>query len=245
MFYQPMVNIDTNTTIGCEALIRWNDPKRGYIMPDAFIDFLENSSLVIPVGFWIFEKCFEDFHKMKAVYGTDFMLSVNVSGRQFTHPHFLSELEKLAWKHKVPVKNIKLEVTERVMMDGSVALDTLIKCREKGYSISIDDFGTGFSSLKYLAQMPVSFLKIDRSFVMKLNKDSKALAVARSIIFMAQSLGMEIIAEGIETLEERETLLQMGASFGQGWLYSKALPLDQFLALPHTFDKVARVLKAA
>lgn len=235
MFYQPILDIEINAIVGCEALIRWKDPQGGYIHPDKFIDFLEDCSLVIPVGYWILERCFRDFQSMRDLYGTDFMMSINVSGRQFTHPNFLNELEKLSWKYKIPVGNIKLEVTERVMMDGSVALDILNKCRQKGYSISIDDFGTGFSSLQYLSQMPVSYLKIDRSFVMKLSRDPKALAVVRSMIFMAKSLGMDVIAEGIETLDEREILLQLGAPLGQGWLYSKALPLPEFLKLPHQY----------
>lgn len=236
MFYQPILNIGSNTIIGCEALLRWNDPDRGYVMPDAFVDFLENSGLVFPVGYWILEQCFKDLPEIQKKFGPQFSMSINVSGRQFTNPNFLDELQKLAWKHRTPVKNVKLEVTERVMMDGSVALDTLFKCKNQGYSISIDDFGTGFSSLKYLSQMPVSFLKVDRSFVMKLTKDSKSLAVVRSMIFMAQSLGMEIIAEGIETQEERELLLNLGAYMGQGWLYSKALPKDKFLQLPAHFQ---------
>jgi EAL domain-containing protein (putative c-di-GMP-specific phosphodiesterase class I)/CRP-like cAMP-binding protein len=235
MYYQPILNIQSDTVIGCEALIRWNDPIRGLIMPDSFIDFLENSALVVPVGFWILDRCFADFHQLKALGGPHFMMSINVSSRQFTHPEFVEELEKIAWKHRVPVQNIKLEVTERVMMEGAVALDTLARCHEKGYCISIDDFGTGFSSLKYLSQMPVNYLKVDRSFVMKVSRDAKALAVIRSIIFMAQSLGMDIIAEGIETIEERDILIRLGASFGQGWLYSKAVPLAQFLLLPHQF----------
>ena len=232
MFYQPIINIKLNQAIGCEALIRWKDPLHGYVQPDKFIDFLENSRLITPVGNWIFERCFQDYHKLKALFGQDFMMSINVSSRQFVHPEFMNDLEKLTWKHKIQSKNIKLEVTERVMMDGSVALDILSKCKAKGFNISIDDFGTGFSSLQYLSQMPVSYLKIDKSFVSKISKDMKVLAVVRSMIFMAEALGMEVIAEGVETAEERSALLGLGANYAQGWLYSKAVPVDQFLKLP-------------
>ncbi len=232
MFYQPIVNMQNNMVVGCEALIRWKDPVIGYIQPDKFIDFLENSSLMVSVGQWIFERCFQDFQKIKTVFGDDFIMSINVSGRQFTHPDFLMDLEKLTWKHKVAPKNIKLEVTERVMMNGVVAIEILDQCKNKGFHISIDDFGTGYSSLQYLSQMPVSYLKIDKSFVSKINADPKTLAVVKSMVFMAQALGMDIIAEGVETLDEREALLQLGAYFAQGWLYSKALPMDLFLKLP-------------
>lgn len=232
MFYQPIVNMQNNMVVGCEALIRWKDPVIGYIQPDKFIDFLENSSLMVSVGLWIFERCFQDFQKIKTVFGDDFIMSINVSGRQFTHPDFLMDLEKLTWKHKVAPKNIKLEVTERVMMNGVVAIEILDQCKNKGFHISIDDFGTGYSSLQYLSQMPVSYLKIDKSFVSKINADPKTLAVVKSMVFMAQALGMDIIAEGVETLDEREALLQLGAYFAQGWLYSKALPMDLFMKLP-------------
>ena len=232
MFYQPIINIKLNQAIGCEALIRWKDPLHGYVQPDKFIDFLENSRLITPVGNWIFERCFQDYHKLKALFGQDYMMSINVSSRQFVHPEFLNDLEKLTWKHKIQSKYIKLEVTERVMMDGSVALDILSKCKAKGFHISIDDFGTGFSSLQYLSQMPVSYLKIDKSFVSKISKDMKVLAVVRSMIFMAEALGMEVIAEGVETAEERSALLGLGANYAQGWLYSKAVPVDQFIKLP-------------
>ncbi|MCM2352644.1 MAG: EAL domain-containing protein [Pseudobdellovibrio sp.] len=232
MFYQPIVNMQDSKVVGAEALIRWKDPVIGYIQPDKFIDFLENSSLMVSVGHWIFERCFQDFHKIKGTFGDDFIMSINVSGRQFTHPDFLMDLEKLTWKHKVNPKNIKLEVTERVMMNGVVAIEILDQCKNKGFHISIDDFGTGYSSLQYLSQMPVSYLKIDKSFVSKVNADPKVLAVVKSMVFMAQALGMDIIAEGVETLAERESLLQLGAYYAQGWLYSKALPLDLFMKLP-------------
>ena len=241
MFYQPIINMQNNMVVGCEALIRWKDPVIGYIQPDKFIDFLENSSLMVSVGHWIFERCFQDFQNIKTVFGDDFIMSINVSGRQFTHPDFLMDLEKLTWKHKVAPKNIKLEVTERVMMNGVVAIEILDQCKNKGFHISIDDFGTGYSSLQYLSQMPVSYLKIDKSFVSKINADPKTLAVVKSMVFMAQALGMDIIAEGVETLDERDALLQLGAYFAQGWLYSKALPMDLFMKLPLEIVKEKKI----
>jgi len=235
MFYQPIVNMEQNKIIGCEALIRWKDPVLGYIQPDKFIDFLENSSLMIPVGHWIFDRCFQDYNQIKNVFGDHFVMSINVSGRQFVHADFLIELEKLTWKYKVPSKNIKLEVTERVMMDGVNATEILNRCKEKGFQISIDDFGTGFSSLQYLSQMPVNYLKIDRSFVSKINSDPKVLAVVKSMIYMAKELGMSIISEGVETAEERAKLLELDAQLAQGWLYCKAVPLTDFMKLPLYF----------
>lgn len=237
MFYQPIINMENHKIIGCEALIRWKDPVIGYIQPDKFIDFLENSSLMIPVGQWIFETCFRDFNELKKYFGDDFVMSVNVSGRQFVHSEFLNDLEKLTWKYKVSPKNIKLEVTERVMMDGVNAIDILNRTTEKGFQISIDDFGTGFSSLQYLSHMPVNYLKIDRTFVSKVNRDPKVLAIVKSMIYMAKELGMSIIAEGVETQEERAILLSLDAKLAQGWLYCKAVPLNDFINLPIYFSQ--------
>lgn len=123
----------------------------------------------------------------------------------------------------------KLEMTERVMMDGNVALDTLVRFDELGYKLSIDDFGTGFSSLQYLFRMPLDNIKIDRSFVRDMMKDDKALAIVKSLIYLAQSLKMQVIAEGIEKEEEKHLLKALGVDFGQGFLFSKAIPLDELI----------------
>ncbi len=123
----------------------------------------------------------------------------------------------------------KLEMTERVMMDGNVALDTLVRFDELGYKLSIDDFGTGFSSLQYLFRMPLDNIKIDRSFVRDMMKDDKALAIVKSLIYLAQSLKMQVIAEGIEKEEEKHLLKALGVDFGQGFLFSKAIPLDDLI----------------
>ena len=221
MFYQPIINIKLNQAIGCEALIRWKDPLHGYVQPDKFIDFLENSRLITPVGNWIFERCFQDYHKLKALFGQDFMMSINVSSRQFVHPEFMNDLEKLTWTHKIQSKNIKLEVTERVMMDGSVALDILSKCKAKGFNISIDDFGTGFSSLSYLRDFPADYLKIDRSFVCASTKDEKSKAITFAVIDLAHRLKMGVIAEGVETEQQLQLLSSHGCNDVQGFLFSK------------------------
>ncbi len=240
MFYQPIVNSTDHKIVGAEALIRWNDPIRGYVSPDKFIDFLESSPLMISVGNWIFEKCFQDLKILKNTFGPDFSLSINVSGNQFTHEDFIMTLEQLSWKYRVDHKSIKLEVTERVMTNSTLALEILRSCKEKGFQLSIDDFGTGYSSLQYLSQMPIQYLKIDKSFVSQMSENGKVYAVVNSMIFMAEALGMEIIAEGVETVEESQLLTQLGAHLIQGWLYSKALPLHQFIKLSPFFNLVKK-----
>lgn len=239
LFYQPIVELKSRKIIGCEALIRWNSPTQGMISPNVFIDVIENSSMVIPIGHWIINQALKDLksirdhlhaaHKNKIA--DEFMMSINISGRQFTHTDFVNNLEDLREKHDIPTKNIKLEMTERIMMDGAIALDALQQCRAQGYAISIDDFGTGFSSLQYLTQMPISFLKVDRSFVMKVLSDPKSRAVVSSIIHLAHAMDIEIIAEGIETNEECIVLETLGSRYGQGYLFSKPVPFKQFMTL--------------
>jgi FOG: EAL domain len=239
LHYQPIVDLKTKKIVGCEALIRWNSPTRGVVAPNLFIDIIENSSMVIPIGHWIINQALKDLKNIQADLrnhgkndvADNFMMSINISGRQFTHSDFLHNLEDLREKHDLNTKNIKLEMTERIMMDGALALETLHRCRQEGYSVSIDDFGTGFSSLQYLTQMPISFLKVDRSFVMKLLHDPRSKAVVSSIIYLASAMKMEVIAEGIESNEESNMLENLGAQYGQGYLFSKPVELNKFLAL--------------
>lgn len=239
LFYQPIVNLKNKKITGCEALLRWNSPLHGLVSPNLFIDVIENSSMVIPIGHWIINQALKDLRIIqdqlhaagKTRLAEEFMMSINISGRQFTHSDFVSNLEDLREKHGLNTNNIKLEMTERVMMEGAIALDALNQCRNQGYAISIDDFGTGFSSLQYLTQMPISFLKIDRSFVMKVLSDPKSKAVVSSIIHLAHAMDLEVIAEGIENNEECLVLETLGAGFGQGYLFSKPVDLGRFSKL--------------
>lgn len=239
LFYQPIVNLKNKQITGCEALLRWNSPMHGLISPNLFIDVIENSAMVIPIGHWIINQALKDLRTIqdqlrlnkKNKLADDFMMSINISGRQFTHSDFVNNLEDLREKHELQTKNIKLEMTERIMMDGAIALEALSQCHDQGYAISIDDFGTGFSSLQYLTQMPISFLKIDRSFVMKVLSDPKSKAVISSIIHLAHAMDIEIIAEGIENNEESLVLETLGAHYGQGYLFSKPLDLGRFLRM--------------
>lgn len=239
LFYQPIVNLKNKQITGCEALLRWNSPLHGLVSPNLFIDIIENSSMVIPIGHWIINQALKDLRVIqdqlrlnkKDKMAENFMMSINISGRQFTHSDFVNNLEDLREKNDVQTNNIKLEMTERIMMDGAIALEALNQCRNQGYAISIDDFGTGFSSLQYLTQMPISFIKIDRCFVMKLLSDPKSKAVVSSIIHLAHAMDIEVIAEGIENNEEALVLETLGAHLGQGYLFSRPVDLGRFLKL--------------
>lgn len=235
MFYQPILDLKTDKITGAEALIRWFPPTGEQISPAVFMDVVENSSMIIPFGKWIVEQCFKDLKKIQDItQQIGFSVSINISGKQFNNLDFLNDVEVLRKRFDLVSGNIKLEMTERVMMDGNLALDTLVRFDELGYKLSIDDFGTGFSSLQYLFRMPLDNIKIDRSFVRDMLKDDKALAIVKSLIYLAQSLKMQVVAEGIEKEEEKNLLKALGVDFGQGFLFSKAIPLDDLIKKMNT-----------
>jgi len=224
--------MSTKKLVGSEALIRWESPAKGLISPGKFVDILENSSMIVPVGYWIIEQCFEHHKEVrKKAPNLDFSISINVSGRQFLHFNFIDKLKELLEKHQVEAKNFKLEITERILMEGGGVIDVLNSCSALGFAISLDDFGTGFSSLQYLARMPIDFIKIDRSFVMNIQKDPKTQAVVSSIIYLAQKLNIQIISEGIETETEHNIMQALGSEYGQGYFYSRPVDFQSFLKL--------------
>ncbi len=231
LFHQPIVDLKTKKIIGSEALIRWESPKQGMISPGKFIDIMENSSMIIPIGYWIFEQCFIDSKKIQEKIKTPFSISINVSGRQFQHHEFISTIKTLIEKHQINPNNFKIEIIERVMMESATLTNILNQLRAIGFEISLDDFGTGFSSLQYLADMPIDYLKIDRSFVINLFKDKKTLAVVKSILYLAKQLNLKVITEGLETEAEVKLMTDLGSDFGQGFLFSKPVKFDDFLKL--------------
>jgi EAL domain-containing protein (putative c-di-GMP-specific phosphodiesterase class I) len=230
-WYQPIYDLHAKRIIGCEALMRWVTANGLVASPNTFIDIMENSSLIVEAGHAMLDQCMHHLTHLAKIVPTDFFVSINISGRQFSEPQFVTELEKLRAQYALPAHQIKLEVTERVMMEGPQALATLQQCRTLGYKLAIDDFGTGFSSLQYLASMPLHDLKIDRAFISKMLEQEKSLSIVRSLIHMAQLLGMNIIAEGIETQEQWQSLRSLGVSMGQGYLFCKPVSFDDFAQL--------------
>jgi EAL domain-containing protein (putative c-di-GMP-specific phosphodiesterase class I) len=232
-FFQPIYDLRTGEIVGCEALTRWVSDK-GIISPSIFMDVLENSWIIRPIGQLLIEKCLKSLQTLNTRFGQDpdFFVSINISGKQFDDEKFLEHLEQTRKQINLPAHQIKLEVTERVMTSGPLALATMQACRDAGYRLAIDDFGTGFSSLQYIASMPLNDLKIDRSFVMKMLSDSRSLAIVKSLVYLAQLLELNLIAEGIETDDEMKMLTELGVAMGQGFLLSKPITLDEFMKLP-------------
>lgn len=233
-YYQPIFDLHTGELKGAEALMRWISDDGTILTPSAFVDIMEHSALILDAGRLMMEGCMRDLAQYNRQFKSRsyFFVSINISGRQFASAQFLEQLESIRRQHGIEANQIKLEVTERVMMEGPLALATLQHCRSLGYQLAIDDFGTGFSSLQYLASMPLNDLKIDRSFVVQMLTQERSMSLIKALIHMAQVLGINLIAEGIETAEQRAILQNLGVQQGQGFLFSKPVPFSELLNLP-------------
>jgi EAL domain-containing protein (putative c-di-GMP-specific phosphodiesterase class I) len=228
--YQPIVRLKEGGLFGFEALLRWRHPELGSIPPDRFIGLAEETALIVPIGRSVLEQACRDLVKFQERLSPDVLMSVNVSGRQFAEPTFLSELETVIHETGVNPRSLKLEITEGVLMDHrSRLLGWIESCKKLGPSIALDDFGTGFSSLSYLASFPIDTLKIDRSFVRAMGGDPRSFKIVRAINQLARGIGLDVVAEGIEDDRQRRELLIMGCELGQGFLFSKAVPFDEAL----------------
>ena len=225
LYYQPVMDLAAETRIGDEALIRWRHPSRGLVPPDQFIPFAESSGLIIDIGAWVLqEACRQAAHWSRA--GRSLDMSVNVSSRQLAQGAGLVSAVGLALAESgIDPRSLVLEVTESALMDdAAAALRVVNELKSLGVRIAIDDFGIGYSSLVYLKNFPVDLLKIDRSFVAGLGVDKDDTAIVRSVIDLAHALEIEAVAEGIETRTHLEMLQGMGCGFGQGFLWSPAVP---------------------
>lgn len=231
LFFQPIVAMGNCELVGFEALIRWNSPERGMVRPDVFMNIAEETSLIVPIGNWVidsacatlakFEQHIEDLGLNNRIF-----MSINISGKQFHDVNFLPNLVKKVQKYALNSENIKLEVTERCLMEGTSALQAIKLSRQEGFLVALDDFGTGYSSLSYFNQFDVDSLKIDQSFVRSMVKEKKMQVVTKAIADMASGMELSSIAEGIETEQDYETLRDMGCDYGQGYLFAKPLPYE-------------------
>lgn len=230
--YQPQVG-DDGSMIGVEALLRWEHPQRGVVHPAQFIPTAEETSLIIPIGHFVLETACEQLAQWsRRPDRAHLTIAVNVSVRQFRHPDFVSEVMGTVRKAGIPPGKLKLELTESLLADGlDVTVAKMHQLKEMGVGLSVDDFGIGYSSLSYLKRLPLDELKIDREFVKDILTDANDAAIAATIIGLARSLGLQVIAEGVETEEQREFLAQRGCQRYQGYLYSRPLTLAALEAL--------------
>ena len=230
VFYQPILSLDDERSMEFEALIRWNHPVHGYIAPDQFISVAEESGLIIPVGRWILEESCRQIRRwQQTLPGYERLsVSVNLSAKQLMHPALRGHVEEALQTSGLDPRNLKLEVTESTVIERSeTALAVLSEMKALGLSLSMDDFGTGYSSLSYLLQFPFERIKIDRSFVDKMDHDPKSEAIVRTILLLGKNLKMEVVAEGIESIRQLSLLRSLECSYGQGFLFSPPLNAEQ------------------
>ncbi|MDA0657170.1 MAG: EAL domain-containing protein [Proteobacteria bacterium] len=238
LYYQPIIILRGGHVAGFEALLRWEHPERGLILPVDFIGFAEETGLIVPMGRWVLKQALADHKKLQAAHKKIFpnqppiFMSINVSGRQLLELNEIDELLRIIEEAGVQNRDIKLEITESLMVDDpDHAAIAFRKLKDEGVRLAIDDFGTGYSSLSYLNRFPLDTLKIDRSFVANMLRDKASLDIVRGIAGLAGDLGMDIIAEGIESTEEITQLRDFGCSYGQGFLMSRPVPIGEAVQL--------------
>jgi len=231
LHYQPIVDLRSGALAGFESLVRWRHEERGLIAPNVFIPTAEASGLIVPLGRWCFREACDALGRFDATRadGNEAMppvfVSVNVSGRDFSDPDFVSNVQATIDQTGADPQRVKLEITESMLMHRpEQAIAALNQCKLKGLSIAIDDFGTGYSSLAYLHKFPIDTLKIDRSFVLSMHDNAQSMEIVRTILGLAQQLDIPVVAEGIESVKDARVLTDLGCTFGQGFLFSRPQP---------------------
>ncbi len=220
--YQPVVDLTTQHIVGLEALLRWQHPDR-LISPVEFIPVAEETGLIVPIGAWVLEEACRQLKDWQERLGrTDLHITVNLSSRQLVQPNLVDTVKALLKKTNLSAQSLQLEITESIIIENqSVAIKTLEDLRALGICILMDDFGTGYSSLNYLTSLPIDRLKLDRSFSSQIESDSKTLEIVRTIINLAHSVNMSVVAEGIESCSQSHLLAELNCEFGQGYLFAK------------------------
>lgn len=231
LHYQPKFSAGTREPVGAEALVRWNHPQHGLLMPDKFIGLAEKTGLIINIGEWVLN---EACRQMRVWYDggfTHWRIAVNLSALQFCHAGLVDTVARALATHGLPANCLTLEITETTAMnDADASMTVLQKLSDMGVDLSIDDFGTGYSSLMYLKRLPANELKIDRGFVRDLEHDSDDAAIVSAIVALGQALNLRIVAEGVETASQQSFLTRLGCDSLQGYLLGHPLPADRFMA---------------
>jgi diguanylate cyclase (GGDEF)-like protein len=233
-FYQPIVALDSGRIVGFEALLRWQHPTRGLLGPEEFIFVAEETGLIRELGWWNLQQACRQMSEWRA--GSkdhrDLIISVNLSAKQFLQPNLVGDITKLLQEIRLSPGALKLEITEStVMADPAGAVEMLEQIKALGIHLAIDDFGTGYSSLSYLHRFPLDTLKIDRSFISEMQDDGEGMEIARTILPMAFNLQLDVVAEGVETIEQVAMLRKLHCKYGQGYYFSRPLSAEGTTAL--------------
>lgn len=229
VYYQPKVDACSNTIVGAEALVRWNDPYRGQIPPDDFIPLAEETGLITQIGYWVLRNACQQNKAWQDRGLKPVRIAVNVSGCQFIKPDMVEKVTDILDETGLAAKYLELEITESMLLsDVDEMIARLQRLRDLGIHVSIDDFGTGYSCLSYLSRFPISTLKIDRAFIKDLATNSNMAEIARTIIGLSQGLKLEVVAEGVESQEHIDFLLKNGCEMVQGFYFSQPMPAAEF-----------------
>jgi len=236
IYYQPIIDIAQNSIYGLEALLRWDHPDQGIILPNDFIPLAEDTGMIVPIGLWVMEgACTQVKQWQKQFPEHDALsLSVNLSCRQFLQVGLSNSINKILHLTKIDKANVllNLEITETVVMqNASCSTDVLHDLKALGIGIAVDDFGTGYSSLAYLQQFPIDILKIDKQFVSQIDSDPDSRAIVNTVIDLAINLGLKVVAEGIEKEEQLQILRDMGCHYAQGYYFSRPVPAAKIEAM--------------
>jgi EAL domain-containing protein (putative c-di-GMP-specific phosphodiesterase class I) len=236
LHYQPQMNISSGAVVGAEALIRWNHPELGLVTPGKFISIAEERGLIVPIGNWVIEEATRQAGVWQNA-GISIPIAVNVSAVQFRQKDFVEQLANSVRKHGITPSRIELELTEGIIMrDAETTIAILGRLHGMGFQLSIDDFGTGFSSLNNLRRFPIDKLKIDQSFVSDVTQSESAASIVTGVIRLAQSLKLKVIAEGVQTKEQLELLREQRCDEAQGFLFSPALTSGEFEKLVREWE---------
>ena len=230
MFYQPIISLDSMQIFGFESLIRWNHPTRGLVPPNEFIPVSEQTGFIVPLTLWILRTSCRQMveWQRKNPLHKNLVVSVNLSGKHFAQKDIVQQIKSIITETGINPACLKLELTESAVMENAESVISMMKqIRELGIQLSIDDFGTGYSSLSYLHRFPINTLKVDRSFVNTMEDGSENGEIVRTVIALAKTLRLDVIAEGIETIHQLHQLRVLGCEYGQGYLFSRPVPADE------------------
>jgi EAL domain-containing protein (putative c-di-GMP-specific phosphodiesterase class I) len=231
LFYQPVVDINTKTVVGVEALIRWKHPELGLLSPAHFISAAETSGLIIPIGDWVLRTACRQAKLWQKKLEPELTVAVNLSARQFQQPNLTEEIAEVLEETGLDAKYLELEITEsNAMQNAENTIYTLRELKALGVRISMDDFGTGYSSLNYLKRFPIDTLKLDQSFVREITSNPTDAAIASAVISMAHTLNLRVIGEGVEKEDQFQFLQARGCDYIQGYLFSPPLAVENLEA---------------
>jgi len=234
VYYQPIVYLETGQVAGFEALVRWQHPTRGLLSPVDFLQATEGTGLIVPIGLWVLREASGQMHRWHLSFPDNppLHLSVNISSKQFQQPDLVEQISQILHQTGLNPASLKLEITETLVMQNSEsARNILLQLRALNVKLAIDDFGTGYSSLSYLQKFPVHTLKIDHSFISRLQDDKESLEIVRAVVTLAHNLGLDLVAEGVETANHVAMLKILKCEFGQGYFYSKPVDMERAEAL--------------